>query len=53
MNASVEDIEKDPHEYLHRVIDGEKVVVFENDRPVAEIRPLAKRAGLRPIGLER
>lgn len=51
MNVSVEEIEKDPHEYLHRVLDGETVIVFEKDRPVAEMRPLAKRAGMRPIGL--
>ena len=51
MNVSVEEIEKDPREYLHRVLEGETVVVFENDRPVAEMRPLTHRAGLRPIGL--
>lgn len=51
MNVSVEDIEKDPRAYLHRVLEGETVVVFERDRPVAEMRPLAKRAGKRPMGL--
>lgn len=52
MNVSVEEIEKDPREYLHRLLDGETIVVFENARPVAEMRPLpAKREGLRPIGL--
>jgi antitoxin (DNA-binding transcriptional repressor) of toxin-antitoxin stability system len=51
VNVSVEDIEKDPREYLHRVLDGETVIVFENDSPVAEMRPLAKRTGSRPIGL--
>lgn len=51
MNVSVEEIEKDPREYLHRVLEGETVIVFEKDRPVAEMRPLPKRAGMRPIGL--
>lgn len=51
MNVSVEDIEKDPRAYLHRVMEGETVVVFEKDQPVAEMRPLAKRAGKRPMGL--
>jgi antitoxin (DNA-binding transcriptional repressor) of toxin-antitoxin stability system len=51
MNVSVEEVEKDPHAYLHRVLDGETVVVFENDQPVAEMRPLTKRAGKRPMGL--
>ena len=48
----MEEIEKDPHAYLHRVLEGgETVVVFEKDQPVAEMRPLSKRAGKRPIGL--
>lgn len=51
MNASVEDIEKDPRTYLDRVRDGETVVVFEKDQPVAEMRPLPKRGGKRPRGL--
>jgi antitoxin (DNA-binding transcriptional repressor) of toxin-antitoxin stability system len=51
MNVSVEDIEKDPHSYLHRVLEGETVVVFKKDQPVAEMRPLIKRSGKRPIGL--
>lgn len=51
VNVSVEEVEKDPHAYLHRVLEGETVVVFEKDRPVAEMRPLAERAGKRPIGL--
>lgn len=51
MNVSVEEIEKDPREYLHRVLEGETVIVFEKDRPVAEMRPLATRTGKRPIGL--
>ena len=51
MNVSVEEVEKDPRAYLHRVLEGETVVVFEKDRPVAEMRPLARRAGKRPIGL--
>jgi antitoxin (DNA-binding transcriptional repressor) of toxin-antitoxin stability system len=51
MDVSVEEIKKDPHEYLDRVLEGETVVVFEDDQPVAEMRPLSKRSGLRPIGL--
>jgi len=51
MNVSVEEVEKDPRTYLHRVLDGETVVVFEKDQPVAEMRPLAKRSGKRPMGL--
>jgi len=51
MNVSVEDIEKNPREYLDRVLEGETVIVVENDQPVAEMRPLSKRTGLRPFGL--
>lgn len=51
MKATVEEVEKDPHEYLHRVLEGETVVLFREEQPVAEIRPLRKRTGLRPIGL--
>ncbi len=49
MNVTVDEMEKHPGEYLHRVLEGETVVVFRNDRAVAEIRPLVQT--LRPIGL--
>jgi antitoxin (DNA-binding transcriptional repressor) of toxin-antitoxin stability system len=51
MNVTVEEVEKHPHEYLHRVLEGETLVLFRNERPVAEIRPLIAEAGLRPFGL--
>lgn len=51
MNATVEQIEKDPGEYLDRVKDGETVIVYRDDRPFAEIRPLGETPDLRPIGL--
>lgn len=51
MNVTVDEIEKHPGEYLHRVLAGETVTVFSDDRPVAEIRPLTETASLRPIGL--
>jgi antitoxin (DNA-binding transcriptional repressor) of toxin-antitoxin stability system len=51
MDATLEQIEKDPAEYLHRVLEGETVVVFRDDHAVAEIRPLHATSGLRPIGL--
>jgi antitoxin (DNA-binding transcriptional repressor) of toxin-antitoxin stability system len=53
MDATVEEIEKDPHRYLHRVLEGETVVVYRADQAVAEIRPLSESAGLRPFGLAR
>ena len=51
MNATVDEVEKHPGEYLDRVLEGETVVVFRDDRAVAEIRPLKAAVGPRPIGL--
>ena len=51
MNVTVDEIEKHPGKYLHRVLEGETVTVFRDDRPVAEIRPLSETETLRPIGL--
>jgi antitoxin (DNA-binding transcriptional repressor) of toxin-antitoxin stability system len=51
MKATIEEVEKGAAEYLHRVIDGETVVVYREGRPVAEIRPVAETETLRPVGL--
>lgn len=51
MNVTVEEVEKHPHEYLQRVLEGETLVLFRTEQPVAEIRPLSGEAGLRPFGL--
>jgi antitoxin (DNA-binding transcriptional repressor) of toxin-antitoxin stability system len=51
MNVTVEEVEKHPHEYLHRVLEGETLVLFREEQPVAEIRPVATEPGLRPFGL--
>lgn len=51
MNVTVDEIKKDPAGYLHRVIEGETLVVFENDRAVAEIRPIEEVHAPRPFGL--
>jgi antitoxin (DNA-binding transcriptional repressor) of toxin-antitoxin stability system len=53
MNVTVEQIESDPGEYLHRVIEGETLVVYRDDLAVAEIRPITESRRLRPIGLAR
>jgi antitoxin (DNA-binding transcriptional repressor) of toxin-antitoxin stability system len=53
MNVTVEEIEQRPGEYLHRVLEGETLVLFHDDRAVAEIRPLTASRELRPIGLAR
>jgi antitoxin (DNA-binding transcriptional repressor) of toxin-antitoxin stability system len=51
MNVSVEEVTKDPEGVLHRVIEGETLVVTQHDRPVAEIRPIEVVRRPRPFGL--
>jgi antitoxin (DNA-binding transcriptional repressor) of toxin-antitoxin stability system len=51
MKATLEQIENGAASYLHRVMDGETIVVYKDDRPVAEIRPITETERLRPVGL--
>lgn len=51
MNVSVEEIKRDPDGVLHRVLDGETLVITERDEPVAEIRPIESVRRPRPFGL--
>ena len=51
MNVTVEDVKRDPEGILHRVLDGETLVVTAGDRPVAEIRPVEHVRRPRPFGL--
>lgn len=39
-DITIEDIQHDPQGFLHRVKSGETLVIYEEDRPVAEIKPL-------------
>ncbi len=48
---ALEEVEKGAAELLHRVMDGETIVVYEGERAVAEIRPVAETDKLRPVGL--
>ena len=51
MNVTVEDVKRDPDGVLHRVLDGETLVVTADDQPVAEIRPIERVHRPRPFGL--
>ena len=51
MNVSVEEMKRDPEGVLHRVLEGETLVLVERDRPVAEIRPIEQVRRPRPFGL--
>ena len=53
MNVTVDDVKRDPAGILHRVLEGETLVVTERDRPVAEIRPIEATRRPRPSGLAR
>lgn len=53
MNVSIEEMKKNPERILHRVLDGETLVVTDHDRPVAEIRPIESALRPRPFGLAR
>jgi len=53
MNVTVEEIKRDLDGVLHRVMDGETLVVTERDRPIAEIRPVEAVRRPRPFGLAR
>jgi len=53
MNVTVEEIKKNPEAIIHRVVEGETVVVTERDRPIAEIRPIETIKRPRPFGLAR
>ena len=51
MKATLDQVENEAAEYFHRVIDGETIVVYQGERPVAEIRPFPETPALRPVGL--
>jgi antitoxin (DNA-binding transcriptional repressor) of toxin-antitoxin stability system len=51
MNVTVEEVKRDPESVIHRVLDGETVVLTEDDQPVAEIRPIERVRRPRPFGL--
>ena len=51
MNVSVEEIKRDPEGVLHRVLEGETLVITQRDQPVAEIRPIESVRRPRPFGL--
>ncbi|HYI12226.1 MAG TPA: type II toxin-antitoxin system Phd/YefM family antitoxin [Thermoanaerobaculia bacterium] len=51
MNVSVEEVKRDPDAVLHRVLEGETLVVIQHDRPIAEIRPIERITRPRPFGL--
>ncbi|HFE67059.1 MAG TPA: type II toxin-antitoxin system prevent-host-death family antitoxin [Chloroflexi bacterium] len=52
ITISLNEIEKDLHEYLKRAEEGETVVIVRNNKPVVQIEPVQnKEKKLRPYGL--
>ena len=51
MNVTVEEVKQDVDGVLHRVLEGETLVVTAHDRPIAEIRPIEQVRRPRPFGL--
>jgi antitoxin (DNA-binding transcriptional repressor) of toxin-antitoxin stability system len=51
MKATLEQVENGAADYLHRVLDGETIVIYQGERAVAEIRPVTETEALRPVGL--
>ena len=48
----IEDIQRDPLDYLRKVEAGETLIVLRAEKPVAEIKPVTTDARpLRPFGL--
>jgi antitoxin (DNA-binding transcriptional repressor) of toxin-antitoxin stability system len=51
-NITVHEIQHDLINWLQRVKAGETLVILEEDKPVAEIKPVTQNGGgLRPYGL--
>jgi antitoxin (DNA-binding transcriptional repressor) of toxin-antitoxin stability system len=51
LNVTIDEIQRDPLKYLHRVEAGETLVIVRSDKPIAELRPIANSRQLRPFGL--
>lgn len=51
LNVTIEEIQRDPIKYLHQVEAGETLLIVRDDKPVAELRPIANSKQPRPFGL--
>ena len=51
LNVTVDEIQSDPLKYIRQVEAGETLVIVENDKAIAELKPIASDKPLRPYGL--
>ena len=49
MKVTIDEIQRDPLQYLHRVEAGETIVIIRQDKAIAELKPITNQ--LRPFGL--
>lgn len=51
LNVTVDEIQSDPLKYIRQVEAGETLVIVENGKAIAELKPIANDKPLRPFGL--
>jgi antitoxin (DNA-binding transcriptional repressor) of toxin-antitoxin stability system len=52
LNVTVDEIQRDPLKYIRQVEAGETLVIFQADKPIAELRPITTSSKpLRSFGL--
>jgi antitoxin (DNA-binding transcriptional repressor) of toxin-antitoxin stability system len=51
MNVTVDDLQRDPLQYLRRVEAGETIVIIKQDKAKSVLRPIAITNQLRRFGL--
>ena len=49
MKVTIDEIQRDPLQYLHQVEAGETIVIIRQDKAIAELKPITNQ--LRPFGL--
>ncbi len=52
VQVDIEELKQDFNSYMSKVSEGEKILIFKEGHPIAEINPIeAPTKGRRPIGL--
>jgi antitoxin (DNA-binding transcriptional repressor) of toxin-antitoxin stability system len=50
VSVTTDEIQRDPLKYLRQVEEGETLIIFRADQPIAELRPIATTKRPRPFG---
>ena len=52
LTVTIDEIQKNLTSYLHQVAAGERIIIMESGKPIAEIKPVSPTSPqLRPYGL--